>query len=203
MKPGRLLMIFCCSLFFLAGISSVSGAAEEEKVDEILLLPPQMEGGKPLMEALAQRRTTRVMREDSISDQDLSNLLWAAWGVNRPDGGFRTVPTARNKQNAALFVAFERGVWRYEAVDNKLVKVSVVDFRPIFHSAPLILIYAGEDAPFSEMHIGSMYQNVGLYCASAGLANVVKQSGLGNLKDAFPLPEGYKIFVIQYVGLPK
>lgn len=201
MKLIQILLVFCFGLLGSAGMVPVFGA-DSGKTEEILLLPPEKTGGKPFMEALSLRRTHRMMHKDFVSDQDLSNLLWAAWGINRPDGGFRTVPTARNKQNVILYAAFERGVWRYEAASNKLVRVSSIDYRGVFHSAPLILVYAAEEeSPSSGMHVGSMYQNVGLYCASAGLANVVKQSGIGNLN--FPLPEGYKIFVVQYVGLPK
>lgn len=195
-------MILCCSLVFFAGLFPVSGIAAE-KAEEIVLPAPQKEGGKPLMEALSLRQSNRMIRPDAVSDQDLSNLLWAAWGINRQDSGHRTIPTAMNKQNAELYAAFEKGVWRYDAAGNKLVKVSGVDYRNRFDNAPLILVYAAEDAPFAEMHVGSMHQDVGLYCASAGLANVVKQTGLDIFKDAFPLPKGYRLVILQLVGLPK
>ena len=122
--------------------------------------------------------------------------------MNRDDGR-RTVPTARNSQAAALYVVLASGVWRYEGATHGLVKALNVDERARFGGAPVTLIYAAEEGPYAGMHVGSMYQNAGLYCASAGLANVVKGTGVSVLQGRLPLPPGYSILVVQSVGLPQ
>ncbi|MDR2574682.1 MAG: nitroreductase family protein [Desulfovibrio sp.] len=171
---------------------------------ETAALPkPDMSGGMPLMEALAKRRSTRTVSGEPISERDLSNLLWAAWGINRPDGK-RTVPTARNRQDARVFAVLESGVWLYDAAANALVKAVDIDARSRFGGAPLTLLYAARaDDETGGMHVGSMYQNVALYCASVGLGDVVKITGRGGLDSALKLPEGYKILVAHSIGRPK
>lgn len=169
----------------------------------IMLPAPQTEGGMPLMDALKARQTNRAFSDAAISEQDLSNILWAAWGVNRNDGR-RTVPTARNDQDMSLYVAMANGVWLYNAGGHSLEQVLAEDARGKLGGAPLTLLYAGPSKePFSPMHAGSMYQNVGLYCASAGLANVVKGTGADALDKVLPLPRGYKVFIIQSIGHAK
>ncbi len=75
--------------------------------------------------------------------------------------------------------------------------------RSSFSNAPVTLLYADEKGPYAGMHVGAMYQNVGLYCASAGLANVVKATGVDVLRGKLPLPPGYSILIIQNVGHPE
>ena len=153
------------------------------------------------MQALALRASNRSISRQPLPEKDVSNILWAAWGVNRPDGR-RTVPTARNMQAVALYAARADGVWRYEGEGHELIKVLDEDWRAEFGGAPLTLIYAAEEGPYAGMHVGSMYQNAGLYCASAGLANVVKATGLSSVRERLPLPFGYSVQILQLVGLP-
>ena len=129
-------------------------------------------------------------------------LLWATWGVNRPDGR-RTAPMAKNEQNVAVYVVLADGVWRYEGKSHELVKELGIDARSRFGSAPVTLVYAAEEGPFAGMHVGSLYQNAGLYCASAGLANVVKATGASALDGELKLPAGYKVLIVQPVGFPR
>ena len=75
---------------------------------DVTLPPPQTEGGMPLMQALKARRTSRSFAPEELTPQTLSNLLWAAFGVNRPDG-HRTAPSARNWQEIDIYVATSRG----------------------------------------------------------------------------------------------
>ncbi len=170
----------------------------------VMVLPePEKTGGMPLMEALARRKADRAFSDRPISEQTLSNLLWATWGVNRPDGR-RTAPSSRNSQAIRVYAAMQSGVWLYDAAKNELSRVLDEDTRSAFGGAPLTLLYA---APAGDaaggMHAGSLYQNAGLFCASAGLANVVKTTGRNALDGSLKLPDGYRIYVVQSIGWPR
>ena len=102
---------------------TVSFAAEEQKIettaqkpDAIKLPQPQTEGGMPLMEALKNRKTSRSYSSKELPDQVLSNLLWAAFGINRPDGK-RTAPSAMNWQEIDIYVSMAKGLYLYNAKD--------------------------------------------------------------------------------------
>lgn len=178
-------------------------AAADKDIKIFSLPAPKKTGGKPLMEALNERKTNRNISSNKISDQELSNLLWAVWGINRSDGK-RTAPTAMNRQSIEVYVVLESGVWLYDAKKNELVLAIAGDERSKFSNTAVTLLYtAPANDKFSAMHIGSLYQNAGLYCASAGLANVVKASGIDALKDILKLPKGYEVFIIQSIGYPK
>lgn len=170
---------------------------------ESLSLPaPDTTGGKPLMQALAQRHTTRALRPDPLDNATLGNLLWAAWGQNRPDGK-RTAPSARNRQALQLYVNKADGLWRYEAATHSLERISDALGSPL-DEAPAVLIFAvPENDPYGGMHVGSVYQNVGLFCASAGLANVVKASTTRDASRFGFLPRGWKAAATQSVGKPR
>ncbi|MGN1078669.1 MAG: nitroreductase family protein [Alphaproteobacteria bacterium] len=169
---------------------------------------PQTNGGKPLMEALKDRKTSRSFSDKPLEAQVLSDMLWAAFGVNRPAEGKRTAPTAMNKQNIDVYVLDAAGVWRYEAKENVLILVLEKDLRPVMESqpfaaeAPVTLLYVAENDVTSGMHAGSLYQNVGLFCASAGLHNVVRRMDKDRLTQALPLPAGKEVIVSQSVGYP-
>lgn len=148
---------------------------------ETMQLPkPELTGGVPLMEAITNRKTVREFSAKKIDEQDLSNILFAAWGFSHD--GKRTIPTARNKQDMGLYAFVNERIWRYDAAEHKLEKVSdenIVDAlatQDFVKEAPLTLIFTGPDDSnnYTAMHAGSAYQNVGLYCASRGLNNVVR-----------------------------
>lgn len=165
---------------------------------------PDKSGGKPLMQALAERQTNRAIRLDALDDQTLGDLLWAAWGVNRPDGR-RTAPTAMNSQKLWLYAAMADGVWEYLPGEHALRRVSSAALGAPFADAPVILLYAvPADDGAGKLHAGSVYQNAGLYCASAGLANTVRTSTVGDPgRFAGFLPQGRSIVAAQSVGWPK
>lgn len=196
MKHGIKVLMVCLALA-LATPAAVL-AAEANVV--ITLAEPQKEGGMPIMQALNERKSTRNFKDEAISAQDLSNILWAAWGVNRNDGR-RTVPTANNSKNMQVYVALESGIWEYNAGTHVLKMAVNQDARDKFGGAPLTLIYAGPANDIStDMHTGSMYQNVGLYCAAAGIGNIVKVSEANALNGILKLPKGYKVRAVQSVG---
>ncbi|MDL2306787.1 nitroreductase family protein [Desulfovibrio sp. OttesenSCG-928-C06] len=169
--------------------------------DRYLLPTPNRFGGGSLVQALAMRRSTRAFVNRSISTNILSDLLWSTWGINRQDGR-RTAPTARNNQNAEVYVALSDGIWLYNAGRNQLERKSRQDIREKTGPAPVILLYAAPDDSDGAMTVGSLYQNAGLYCASAGLGNVVRSSKLGAAQNALQIQDEYKIWVSQSIGWP-
>src|SRR5512141_1222327 len=85
----------------------------------IELPKPETSGGKPLMQTLKERETTREFTNAKLPAQVLSNLLWAALGINRADGK-RTAPSAHNRQSIDLYVVMREGVYLYNAKDHRL-----------------------------------------------------------------------------------
>ena len=176
---------------------------------EVQTLPaPNVKGGQPLMETLANRKTIRDLSDQAIDNQTLSELLWSAWGISH--GEKRTIPTSQNKQNLKVYVTKADGTWLYNAKDNRLEQVSNKDLRALMakqdfvKTAPITLIFTGSDAKNSPMHAGSAYQNVGLYCASQGLGNVVRgYLDREAVEKALNLPAEEKVIITQTIGWPK
>jgi Nitroreductase family len=159
---------------------------------DIELPAPQMSGGMPLMEALAKRATTRAFDSKDLTSQQLSSLLWASFGINRPDGK-RTAPSANNKQATDLYVLLKTGTYVYDAKANKLTQVLVNDIRALggtqefATNAPVILILVadlgkmgnGSDESkrtMANVNAGYISQNIYLYCASEGLVTGARAS---------------------------
>ncbi len=117
------------ALAMAAGTSS----AFSGELQPIVLRKPEKEGGKSVLAALWQRRTTRDIKEDKLPPQILSNLLWAAFGVNREAGPFgqpgRTAASASNSQEIDLYVALPEGIYLYEAAAHRLAPVVAGDLR--------------------------------------------------------------------------
>jgi nitroreductase len=197
-----LLSLCLCLMCALFGVFAGNAHAAQASAQSIILPKPDMSGAKPLMQALADRKSTRAFSNQPVSEQDLSNMLWAAWGVNREDGR-RTAPTARNSQAVAVYAVLEGGVWLYNATAHALELVLPGDMRAKYGNAPLTLLFAAPgDDRFGGMHVGSIYQNVALYCASVGLGNLVKVSGRDALDGVLKLPAGYTVLIVQSVGWP-
>ena len=193
----KLSKIFIC-LSFVFIFSGVVFAQEFKNLPE-----PDRAGGKPLMEALNLRKSERNISAKPLPPQELSNLLWAAWGINRPDGK-RTAPTGRNSQKLEVYAVLEDGVWLYDAKNNRLQQALSSDERDKYSPAGVTLLYAADkEDDFGQMHVGSLYQNAGLYCASAGLANVVKRNGKDALKGKLSLKKNYEVMIIHSVGYAK
>ena len=199
MKNILFASLFLSSVMFVQNVY----ALETKRLPE-----PQTNGGKPLMEALKDRKTSRSFSDRPLEPQMLSDMLWAAFGINRPAEGKRTAPTAMNRQDIDVYVLDAAGVWRYEAKENALIPVLEKDLRSVMASqsfaakAPVTLLYVAENNITSGMHAGSLYQNVGLFCASAGLNNVVRRMDKDQLTQALPLPAGKEVIVSQSVGYP-
>ena len=195
------MLLSLAALALVPASPAVTQAAESATRME--LPAPNKSGGMPLMQALNARRSTKTNYSGAaLSAQQLSDLLWATWGVNREDGR-RTAPTAMNRQDVRVYVALENGVWQYDA-GHALIKVLDGDWRSQMGGGSLTLLYAIPQVnEWGGAHVGSLYQNAALYCASAGLGNFVHVSGLHALDGKLPLPEGWKVYIIQTVGLLK
>ena len=183
----------------------VSGTACAQ--DVVKLPPPDVMGGLPLMQAMNERKTDRVFSSEPLDNQTLSDILWAAWGYNRPDK--RTIPTAKNRQKMDVYVLKSDGAWIYDAKNNALVPVVSEDLRPLaargqdfVTTAPVTLLFVtDEDDDYSMMHAGSAYQNVGLYCASKGLGNVVRgMIDRKKLAQALSIVDDDDIIISQTIG---
>jgi hypothetical protein len=136
---------------YLAVIVCAAAPLAAQELKPIQLATPQTEGGMPLMQALSQRKSGREFSAEKIPPQVLSNLLWAAWGLNRPDG-HRTAPSAMNRQEIDVYVAMAEGVFIYDARNNRLEPVVAGDFRaltgtqPYVGQAALNLVYVADQA---------------------------------------------------------
>jgi nitroreductase len=205
---------------FLALPILVAPPAYSQELQTIQLPQPQMEGGKPLMQALKERKSTREFSPEKIPLQVLSNLLWASFGINRPSGQ-RTAPSANNKQEIDVYVTTADGAYLYDAKENQLKQVVAGDIRaltgsqPFVKDAPINLVYvadlakAGRTDPaaielYSGANTGFISQNVYLFCASEGLVTVVRAMlGREALAKAMNLRSDQKIVLAQTVGYPK
>ena len=197
MSTAKCLRTLCA--FFLLWLCASSAQAAQT----MQLPAPDKEGGMPLMQALAERKSTKSFGDKAVSAQDLSNLLWAAWGVNRPDGR-RTAPTGRNSQAVDLYVVLDSGVWRYDGPKHLLEQVLSGDLRAKVGGAPVTLLFAAPaDDRWAGEHVGSIYQNAGLYCASAKMACVVRVAGADGLKDSLTLSKEYRVRIALAAGWPK
>jgi SagB-type dehydrogenase family enzyme len=183
---------------------------------DIQLPAPQKTGGMPLMEALNARQTQRTFSGKPLSEQQLANLLWAAFGINR-DNGKRTAPSAVNWQEIDIYVALPSGLYLYNAPQNSLDQISDQDFRAqigrqgFTQKAPVGLIYVSETERmkgsetefYSATDTGFISQNVYLFCASEGMNTVVIGSvDKAALHAAMKLKPSQKIILTQPVGFP-
>jgi nitroreductase len=211
----------------LAGTKS--GLGQELKT--LTLVEPQRDGGKSVLAALWDRKTTRDISTEKLPAQMLSNLLWAAFGINRQKGPSaggtgRTAASASNSQEIDLYVALPEGVYLYEAKEHRLNPVAAGDFRSrsgrrAAASAPVNIFYVVDiakyaKAPFQEPGLkdsdvmksyyyvatGLIAQNVYLYAASQGLAAHFHNCDKKNTPEEFKLrPEQHVLFA-QTVGYP-
>ena len=213
-SPKFLLFIFVVGCIF----SPAFVLADDLK--SIQLPPPQTEIGKPLMQVLKQRQSSRSFASKPLPPQELSNLLWAADGINRPESGKRTAPSAVNWQEVDVYVALPEALYLYEAKTHTLVPAVGKDLREatgkqsFVKDAPLNLVYvvdlarmknASEDDKrlYSAADVGFIAQNVYLYCASQGLAVVVRGSiDRTALSQSMKLRPEQRIILAQTVGYP-
>jgi len=202
----------------LAFVFSISLA--QESVRTILLPQPDTTGGKPLMQVLKERRTSRSFSEKQLPEQVMANMLWAAFGVNRPDG-HRTAPSARNWQEIDVYVATADGLFLYDAKAHALKQLTKDDIRrktgtqDFVAAAPVTLVYVADIAKtgvrgsddqnlYFGADCGFIAENVYLYCASEGLSVVVRaRIDRAELSKLMNLRPEQRIILGQTVGYPK
>lgn len=221
----RMLMIFGISLLSFAMIPGLIALAADHAIaftagQAVSLPKPRMDSGMSLMKSLAQRQSAREFKTDKLDKQTLADLLWAAWGINRPALGKRTAPSARNWQDMTVYVVLESGIFTYDAKVHALVPKIAGDHRAVtgkqdFVSvAPVNLVYVSDFGKletkdlskkerYAGSHAGFIAQNVYLYCASAGLATVVRALFDGTeLGAALGLNSTQHAILAQTIGWP-
>ena len=218
MKILTLIALIC--FISISGFAEVDVTTQTTPLLTINLPPAQTKGGKPLMEALGERSSSRSFSEKELPQQVLSNLLWAASGINRPNLGKFTAPTAHNMQEMSVFVATSNGLYLYQPKQHILKLILKEDIRSLtgeqefVATAPVNLIYVADYSKmepaadnkdfYSATDTGFISQNVYLYCASEGLVTVVRgwinKEALGK---AMSLRPEQKIILAQSVGYPK
>ena len=204
------------SAAIIAGTSGVG--AEAAKIKE--LPAPRATGGKPLIDALKLRRSIREYADRSLPTQVLSDLLWAAFGVNRPSGD-RTAPYWRHVMVIDVYAALADGVWLYDPKQHRLERRLDADVRSqtgtqdFVSTAPLNLIYVAhgermqdispeERRLYASVDVGFIGQNVYLFCASEGLATVFRGSvDTKKLAATMQLGDGQFVTFAQSVGYPR
>lgn len=230
MKTGYTKGMVAVLLVLIWALGSCGGTKQalitDGSLDAIRLPAPRITGGKPLMEALRDRQSSRDFSPTPLSKQVLSDLLWAAFGINRPEAGKRTAPSALDWQETDIYAFTSHGVYLYDAGENALLPVAAGDHRgatgsviqPFVKKAPLNLVYVvdadrtgmvgnilstAKRDMFSDTAVGFISQNVYLYCASEGLATVVR--GLVDreaLTALLNLRPEQRIILAQSVGYP-
>ncbi len=205
-------------LALVVTVAALPAAAQE--LADITLPAPRMEGGKPLMTALRDRQSSRVFSDRQLPPQVMADLLWAAAGINRADSGKRTAPSAMNWQEVEVYAITAQGAYLYDAKSNVLKALVRGDLRKLTGMqdfvavAPLNLVYVADPAKmgrgtpedqalYSAVDTGVISQNVYLFCASEGLATVVRGSvDRQALAAALQLPGQKKVVLAQTVGYP-
>jgi hypothetical protein len=213
------------NIFTLIAVIILNGISLSLTAQDIILPPADRTGGKPLMQALNERKTTRSFTKDSLTIRQLSDLLWAGWGINRPDLKKRTAPSALNVQEIDVYIALPAGLYLYVAESHTLKMINNKDLRRMtgsqgfVGSAALNIVYVadmgklgkkeGEEIRDSDMlmsysNAAFIGQNIYLYCASADLGCVIRGSvPKERLATEMGLRSNQKIILAQTVGVPE
>jgi nitroreductase len=201
-------------------------AAYMQVISQDIVLPaPDKTGGKPLMQALSERQTIRTYTADNLTQQQLSELLWAGWGINRPADKKRTAPSSTNAQEIDVYVAMQSGLYLYDAENNILKQIHNRDIRALcgtqdfVGTAPVNLVYVSDmgkrkkkegdvitdtDLLSSWANTGFIAQNVYLYCASANLGCVIRAMvPRDKLAPEMGLRSNQRIILSQTIGIPQ
>ncbi len=204
--------------FIIIGIFIINQSIAQ---DLIKLPEPNKTGGKPLMQALNERQSSRDFIDKDLTQQQISDLLWAAYGINRTETGKHTIPTSRNVQDMEVYIATKDGAFLYLPKENALQKITANDIREITGKqdfvkiAAINLVYVSDFSKSgtasdeiktmtAATHCGFMGQNVYLYCASEGLISVFR-AWIENseIEKALNLPENKHVIYCQTVGYAK
>jgi len=221
------------AITILSGTAANSSrqTSNSQALQPIILPQPEKDGGSSVLAALQERKTTRNISSKELPLQVLSNLLWAAFGVNREIAAFgkpgRTAPSASNSQEIDLYIALPAGVYLYEAVPHRLMPVVTGDYRAragrrgaatapvnIFYIVDLTRYDLGPGQPdrsigdpevqksYYYTDTGFIAQNVYLFAASQGLAAWFHNCDKQNTVTEFKLRPRQRVLFAQSVGYP-
>jgi SagB-type dehydrogenase family enzyme len=192
-----------------------------QELKPIQLSPPDTTGGKPLMQVLKERQSIRDFSADTLTIPILSNLLWAACGINRADEAKRTAPSAMNKQEIDLYIMTANGAYLYNPYKHIIEPILSGDIREktgmqdFVKSVPINIVYVADyskmsgktDAdklPYAYADAAFIAENVYLFCASEGLGTVVRGSvNHQELEKTLKLRADQHVILAQSVGYPK
>ncbi|RHJ86734.1 SagB/ThcOx family dehydrogenase [Parabacteroides sp. AM08-6] len=209
----RKLVFISVSLFLI-----ITMQAQELK--EVKLNAPDKNRGTAVMKALSERHSDRVFDSKELSLQDLSDLLWAANGINRPDGK-RTAPSALNKQDVDVYVILKEGAYLYNAQSHSLTPIAQGDHRAavaggqdFVKSAPVCLVLVSDLSRFGgiteqnklmgAVDAGVVCQNINLFCSGVGLSTVPRASmDKAALKTILKLSDSQQPIMNNPVGYPE
>ena len=189
---------------------TISGLVATSAIAADIQLPqPDKTNNTTLIQALENRHSDREFSDKVIDNQTLSTLLWAAYGVNRPDGK-RTIPTALDKKDLNIYVFNKEGIWLYDAETNTLKQQSDENHLDLFAkqdymaSVSTVLLYTGSGEEYAVMHAGAAYQNVELYAAANNMASIVRgYFDHEKVAEVLKLPDGQRVIISQAVGWKK
>lgn len=182
------------SIFLSLVAACMLSGAYAQTLSPIQLKAPEKKAGLSVMETLANRHSTREFSNKKLTLQELSNLLWAANGINRPEKGMRTAPSAMNAQEVDVYVCMEEGAFLYDAKSNQLQPVIQEDLRGLVggkqtfvKNAPVVLLMVSDLSKLpggnseqtklmAAIDAGIVSQNISLACSGLGLITVPRAS---------------------------
>lgn len=187
--------------FMLTGLMATSVMAAD-----IALPEPDKTSTATLIQALEMRHSDREFADKDVDTPTLSTLLWAAYGVNRPDGK-RTIPTALDKKDLNVYVFNKDGIWLYDAPTNTLKQQSTENHLDLFqkqdymNAVSTVFVYTGSTEEYAVMHAGSAYQNVELYAAANNMASIVRgYFDHDKVAEVLNLPAEQRVIISQAIG---
>jgi SagB-type dehydrogenase family enzyme len=192
-----------------------------QELETVKLNKPYISRGETVMKALKNRKSVRSFESGELSIQDLSDLLWAALGVNREDGR-RTAPSAMNRQEIEVYAVMKDGAYLYNAAEHALQPIVAGDYRDLVkgeqefeNPAPLYLVIVADIEKMGDvtdeqtkmmcaMDAGIVCQNINIFCAATGLATVPRAwMNKDQLKKVLKLSDNKYIMLNNPVGYPK
>ncbi len=194
-----------------------SMAAQDAKT--IILNPPDLTRGFPVMTALSLRASATGFDTTSLNLQDMSDLLWAANGINRPESGKRTAPSARNSQDIDVYAVMKSGAYLYNPIKHCLDFITGGDYRALvagrqenFAVAPLFCVMVSDFSRFSSGNdsskmviaaydAGIVSQNISIFCSSVGLETRVRATmDQEKLREILKLKDSQHLMLNNPVG---
>ena len=202
------------TLFCLLAAGSIASASvpliaatpvepQTQTLQPIKLNAPNLKRGEPVMQALSKRQSIKSFAPRKLSVQDLSDLVWAANGINRPQSGKRTAPSAMNKQDVKVYACTAEGSYLYNPKTQTLEPLSAGDVRPADAPVVLVLVTDTNDT-WAALDAGIVSQNISLFCSGSGLATYPRGSmDQAKLKKALKLTGTQTLMLCHPVGYVK